>query len=338
MVPVTPTKRARIVHMREEGKKFSEIAERLKISRSSASRNYYTMRKQRDPYYVKPGRGRKRLLSERDLRNAERHINIGDVRDGADVHRDLFPDVSARCVRKSLQRVGLNGRIRREKPLLTDAHKKKRRAWANEHADWDQLKWSEVWFSDESKFLLHGSDGKKYCCRRPGQEFLERNVKKTVKHGGGSLMVWGVITPEGVGRLYRIEGIMDGKQYVRILKSALLGTVRDYDTEISDFILAQDNDPKHNSRVARDFYDDKGLCILPWPPQSPDMNLIEYLWNHLDDLVRARNPLPKNIEELWAALEEEWYKIDVGYIQSLYERMQDRVAALKAAKGSYTRY
>lgn len=131
---------------------------------------------------------------------------------------------------------------------------------------------------------------------------------------------------------------MDGEQYVHILKSAFLGTMCDYDIKISNVIIAQDNDLKHNSHVAQDFYDEKGLCILLWPPQSPDINLIKNLWDHLDDLILAHNSLPKNIEKLQDALEGEQFKIDLGYIQRLYEGMQGRVEVLQAAKKSYTKY
>jgi hypothetical protein len=45
-----------------------------------------------------------------------------------------------------------------------------------------------VWYSDEKKFNLFGSDGRKYCHRRVGEEFLDQNVVKTMKYGGESLM------------------------------------------------------------------------------------------------------------------------------------------------------
>jgi hypothetical protein len=48
--------------------------------------------------------------------------------------------------------------------------------------------WKTVWYSDEKKFNLFGSDGRKYCHRRVGEEFLDQNVIKTMKHGGGSLI------------------------------------------------------------------------------------------------------------------------------------------------------
>lgn len=72
-----------------------------------------------------------------------------------------------------------------------------------------------------------GSDERFYCRRRQGEEFLEWNVVKTVKHGGGHVMVWGCITWHGTGRLHRVDGKMDATQYRQILKESLLGSLWD---------------------------------------------------------------------------------------------------------------
>ena len=40
----------------------------------------------------------------------------------------------------------------------------------------------------------------------------------TVKHGGGSVMVWGCFSHAGVGQLKIIEGIMKNEQYHSILQ------------------------------------------------------------------------------------------------------------------------
>lgn len=58
---------------------------------------------------------------------------------------------------------------------------------AKEHSGWSEEDWQCVVFTDESKFNLFGSDGRMYCQRKPGEEFLERNVQKKVKHRGESL-------------------------------------------------------------------------------------------------------------------------------------------------------
>ena len=41
----------------------------------------------------------------------------------------------------------------------------------------------------------------------------------TIKHGGGSVMVWGCFSSAGVGDLVKIEGIMKKEQYKTILEN-----------------------------------------------------------------------------------------------------------------------
>jgi hypothetical protein len=51
------------------------------------------------------------------------------------------------------------------------------------------------------------------------------------------------------------------------------------------------------------------------------MNIIENLWDHLDRMVCAQDPLPTNLDKLWAALLEEWEKIDQDYTDRLYKSL-----------------
>lgn len=338
MVQCTPTKKARIVQMRASGQKFPDIANILGLHPSTVRRNWAKVHQTKD-FYAKPTRtGRPRLLSPRSLRRAEREITSGRVRDGSDVKRQLFPTVGASTIRRNLCEIGLNGRVRRPKPLLSKIHIQKRRAWANNHADWTEEDWQKTVVSDESKFNLVGSDGRSYCRRRSGEEFLERNVKKTVKHRGGSLMVWGCLTWNGTGRLHRVEGHMNAIQYCSILTESLLGTLSDYSLDPSDVIFVQDNDPKHTSKLATKWFKDSNITVLPWAPSSPDMNIIEHGWEALDRQLRTRDPLPQNLDELWEALQEEWAKLDLEVVRNLYLSMPRRVAALLEAKGKYTKY
>jgi hypothetical protein len=78
--------------------------------------------------------------------------------------------------------------------------------------------------------------------------------------------------------------------------------------------------------------------VLPWSLNSPDLNIIENLWDHLDHMVHARNPLPWNCDELWAALQEEWGMIDQGFIDRLYKSLPNHVRDVMKAKGGETQY
>ena len=61
--------------------------------------------------------------------------------------------------------------------------------------------------------------------KKPGSELNEQHVSGTIKFGGGFLMVWGCMTPQGVGYMCKIDGRMDAELYTSILQDDLLATV-----------------------------------------------------------------------------------------------------------------
>ena len=151
-------------------------------------------------------------------------------------------------------------------------------------------------------------------------------------------MVWGCITKDGPGRLHCIEGTMNVQQYCAILTESLLGTLSDYDLERRYVIFQQDNDLKHTSRLSTSWFSEQNLKVLPWPPNSPDMNIIEHVWDYLDCCIRARQDAPSNLTQLWKVLQDEWAKLDIEYIQRLYQSLPARVSDMMKAQGGYTKY
>lgn len=68
------------------------------------------------------------------------------------------------------------------------------------------------------------------------------------------------------------------------------------------------------------------------------MNAIEHVWARLKHNVHERLPVASSREELWGVVQEEWEKLDKEFLENLYQSMPRRVAALYAARGSYTKY
>jgi hypothetical protein len=82
----------------------------------------------------------------------------------------------------------------------------------------------------------------------------KKNVIPIVKHGGGHAMVWSCMGYTGVGELAIVEGIMNAKGYVNILRGNLKKCGRKLGIQDS-YLFQQDNDPKHTALITRDdFY------------------------------------------------------------------------------------
>ncbi len=334
----SPRKRARILLLRKTAASLRSIANDTGVPKSTVEDIVKKHFKTDECYLVKAKSGRPRIFGPADSRLAARELLTLKCRDATEVQRTTFPHVSPHTVRRALKAQGLNAYRPRKKPLLTEKNMAKRREWAGQHDEWSEEDWGQVIFSDESKFNLVGSDGHRVVWRKPGEELDPRFVNKTVKHGGGNVMVWGCVTQRGVGRLHRIDGIMDSALYIEILKETYLGTLKDHGIKVKEVYFQQDGDPKHRSKMTSEWIKKKRIDLLPWAPSSPDMNIIEHVWDHLDKKVRSRKNLPRNRNEFWEALEEEWYAIDVEYIKGLYASMPRRVQALKEAQGGYTKY
>ena len=177
--------------------------------------------------------------------------------------------------------------------------------------------WQNVLFLDEKTLELHPN--KRVLVRRlPNTGMEKKNLSETRKFGEKKLMLWGFIAHDGRKCLQKDCGTINSIKYLQILQESLLPEM---------FLgkkLQQDNAPAHNWILSKTWFSENGLELLEnWPPNSPDINIIENVWSLLKKRVFQRHP--KNIEELWAFCQEEFERIPVEYIQNLYSSIPDRL-------------
>jgi hypothetical protein len=316
---------------------FSDIAKRLSISKTAAyqamqhvKKYKTTASKPRAPYKRKTTERIDRMLHR--ISEADRHKTAVDVH--AEMSKAAALNVSVRTVQRRLCEFGLNGRVTRKKPFISPKNRQARLKFAREHIAWTNLQWHTVLFTDESKFNRMSSDGKAYVRRRPGEEFKPTCTQATVKGGGGSVMVWAAMGRRGTGPIHRVDGIMDRHVFVAIMNDVMLPYAR---REMGRrWIYQQDNDPKHTSKAAREWFAQKRIEVMQWPAQSPDLNPIETLWNDVDAVVKKKKP--RNLDELEAVVKAAWAEIPVERCVRLVDSMPRRLAEVIKNKGYATSY
>ena len=228
--------------------------------------------------------------------------------------------------------------VKKKCPMLSKHHKREQLDFAHSHKEWTLEDWKRVIWSDETKVNCLGSDGRKWVWKRAGEPLTDRLVEGTKKFGGGSVMVWGCMTWDGVGLACKIDGRMDSDLYCQIMEEDLQGTLSYYNKFPDHIIFQQDNDPKHTSKKAQKWFDTHGIEVMKWPAQSPDLNPIEHLWNHVKRKLGEYEEPPNSVNELWEHFQEEWEGIDASVCQNLIESMHRRIEAVLKAKGGYTKY
>ncbi|CAM2719031.1 unnamed protein product [Rotaria socialis] len=75
---------------------------------------------------------------------------------------------------------------------------------------------------------------------------------------------------------------------------------------------------------------------LKWPPQSPDLNPIEHIWDELERRLKPHSP--KNKNELWNIMQKEWNGIGREVTSKLVDSMPNRLQEVMKHHGGPTRY
>ncbi len=64
---------------------------------------------------------------------------------------------------------------------------------------------------------------------------------------------------------------------------------------------------------------DSEFTLLKWPPQSPDLNPIELIWDVVEQEIRIMNVQPTNLQQLRDTIMSIWTKISEECFQHLVE-------------------
>lgn len=335
--PITEEVRKIIIANSESGKSTYQIAKNLLLPRSTIQSIIQHYKKNATVSCLKRI-GRPRLTSEAENRVLKKIIKKNRRARAGELTvqwRDMIQkDVSVDTCKRVLKRMGYGFYTAKEKPLLTSLQKKKRLKFARDHLNWTADQWRQIIWSDESKFEVTVGDVRKKVIRNKDEAFHKDCIKRKVKFPG-SVMIWGCMSAQGVGRLHFIEDTVNAVKYQNILETSLLPSISILKYQ-NAYIFQQDGASCHTARTTKAWLDSKRIPTMEWPSSSPDLSPIETLWWKIKKKLRKYPS--RSINDLKEKIKAVWDSTTPEECEELIATMPIRIKAVIESKGDITKW
>ena len=315
----------------------SAIAEELGIQRQTVSAIIKRAARTGSPVVRLQG-NKKRTKSAPSLRTDAENNRLRDasISNPFKTPKVLRNELRLRCslstIKRRLRGFHLKGRRPATMMFLTESAKERRLQFCRDNKDLD---WTRVMFTDEVKIetSAHGMNW----VRRPANcRYEERYIKEVNRQGRCRLMVWGAITHDEMLNLVVIDGRLNKQKYISTILEPM---VLPYRNRHPNMIFQQDNAPSHTANVVKEWIQTNNIEVPQWPPQSPDLNIIENLWNILKDEIGPLNHIgPNDTQQLIQLVNATWERIKTEkprLLRTLYADVKRRITECIKRKGGH---
>ncbi|XP_075730315.1 uncharacterized protein LOC119163114 isoform X10 [Rhipicephalus microplus] len=250
---------------------------------------------------------------------------------------ELGIQVSETTAKRHSAEAGLRMRVACHKPLLQKPNHAKWLQFARDHEPWTTSDWEKVVFTGETSFTTRWNL-RQEAWRPENSRYSPKYPLEVAASDRSAVFVWGLVTKEGLGPLVLIKDTYTSECYCSILDDVMVPYLSEGPFPEGDYILQQNNSPVHRSRKVTTFLENRGINILSWPPQSPDLNIIESVWDLMKTALQSRSLHGVSADDLWEAINEEWERLrsDRSLTADLYNSLPSIMAAVVTANEEAT--
>lgn len=232
--------------------------------------------------------------------------------------------------------MGFNTYVQKKRTKTTEDVEQKRLDYCNNRRNEN---WSNYVFVDESSINIKDDKGRSYFKSKKENKLNPKNYK-LIDSRSIKVNLFGVLTKDEF-LIFKISNKFNSANYYNLLKD---GGIIDYLilNYPAPIYYLHDHSTVHDQENVTNYINNNLNLVTDWPTYSPDLNIIEKVWNILKDNVRSRlaslllinneNRI-KNEQDLYNLCLEEASKIKKSKIDKLYKNLPHKIKEVIKIKG-----
>ena len=103
-----------------------------------------------------------------------------------------------------------------------------------------------------------------------------------------------------------IQGTLTGERYIQYVLQPVVMPHFDNHPLTTRPLYIDDNARSHCASAVTDYLQQEAVPTLPWPARSPDLNLLEHIWDMIGRRLQTLDLTPQKLQQMEAAQHHGW--------------------------------